>query len=76
MIYGSLPSSETQSANVNTVVIDTLQYFYLFLGEIKDVELTLDNDLAERAALFLLKNPNAHLFKHKDLVLELEGKCR
>lgn len=62
--------------SIDAVNAETMNYFYLFLGEIKDAELAVDVGVAAQAAVFLLKNPNAHLFKHKDLILELEGKCR
>jgi hypothetical protein len=31
--------------------------FYLFLGEVKDSDLTVDVTLSEKAAIYLLENP-------------------
>lgn len=67
MISKSIPITNAEEA---------MGYFYLFLGEIKDTDLVVDLSLSAKAALFLLENPSAHLFKNKDLILELEGRCR
>lgn len=46
------------------------------MAEIKDNDLKVDETQSLNASVFLLDNPRAHLFKNKNLILEIEGKCR
>lgn len=50
--------------------------FYLFIGEIKENDLSLPNEVQLPAARFLMRNPNANLFKDKRLDAELERKSQ